>query len=69
MTLVWSSDFPKSPGLYWVRYHGQEREIVTLADDAGNLKMNFYGLPTGLHQLPKDWGWQWAGPIPEPNEP
>lgn len=67
--LVWSSDYPKSSGRYWVRYHGQEKDIVSLTGDAGNLKQLFYGERVGLHNLPKEWSWQWAGPIPEPQEP
>lgn len=67
--LVWSSDYPKEPGMYWVRYHGQKKEIVTLTGEAGNLKQLFYGGRVGLHLLPKLWSWQWAGPIPEPQEP
>ena len=67
--LVWSCDYPKQPGLFWVRYHGQKKEIVSLTGDPGNLKQMFYGQRMGLHNLPKDWGWQWAGPIPEPQEP
>lgn len=67
-TLVWSSDYPKSPGLYWVRYQGQRRAIAEITGEPGNLKQTFYGVPVGLHNLPKDLEWQWAGPIPEPQE-
>ena len=67
--LLWSSDYPKQPGLYWTRWHGCKKEILTLTGDPGNLKQLFYGERIGLHNLPKDWGFQWAGPIPEPKEP
>ena len=66
--LVWSSDYPKQAGLFWVRYHGQIKEIASLTGDPGNLKQMVYGERIGLHNLPKDWDWQWAGPIPEPQE-
>ena len=67
--LVWSSDYPKTPGLYWVRNVTQNREMVSLTGDPGNLKMMFYDERVGLHNLPDHWLWQWAGPIPEPQEP
>lgn len=67
--LVWSSDYPTVPGMYWIRYTGQKREIAQLRGDLGNLKMRFYGEFTGLHNLPKRMRFEWAGPIPEPQEP
>ena len=68
MALVWSKTFPKTPGLYWVRYHGQKCDIVKLTGKPGNLKQMFYGERRLFRNLPKDWAWEWAGPIPEPQE-
>lgn len=66
--LVWSKKRPTKEGLYWMRYYGQVRDIVRLTLKEGSIKeltQMFYGKRVPLRKLP-EWGWEWAGPIPEP---
>lgn len=61
---VWSAKPPRKAGHYWCRTRGQKASIVELKHGGTQLH---YGERIPCSKLP-DWGWEWAGPIPEPND-
>lgn len=68
--LRWSSRQPSGPGQYWVRYKAHEVGItrVFMARVYSRLRPAIQG-PAGKAILCSDVPYEWAGPIPKPEEP
>ena len=71
--LCWTTETPTEPGWYWNRVAGKETLPVRLYYDSnGTLCYQVAGLPYECwlaEALADEPGCEWAGPIPEPQEP
>lgn len=65
MTLRWTREPPTMSGWYWFRIPPWQSvvEVVVVGGRA------VARLRSGSHELERDARVQWAGPIPEPEEP
>lgn len=66
MTLRWTRELPREPGVYWVRGHRGDAEIVEVRSPGEDILMvfNTAGLPQEpLRQFDDR---EWAGPLEPP---
>lgn len=66
--LEWTDEPPKVPGWYWCRDAEREIRLCQLENFVGGPRLFICGI--SKHTFPDELtGIQWAGPIPEPQEP
>lgn len=72
--LKWTSEPPKATGWYWIRINGDEPDIVCINqyEEQGKkyLTMSAVGKNYAIliESLTSKSTYEWAGPIPEPEE-
>lgn len=67
--MKWTKELPTVPGLYFVKTrHSKDREISRFREINGVMNFNYQGFTRTLQQLSPRDGWQFSGPIPEPED-
>ena len=66
--LVWGTEPPTVPGWYWQRLIGRENTCTMAWITLENKKLRCQSI-FGNRQLTRFKGFEWAGPIPIPEEP